>query len=166
MHWGNNEASDEEIYKYLELACAKSIVDKKTEGLDYLVSQNGKNLSGGEKQRLSITRTLLKKPQILILDDSTSALDYLTEYNLRQNLKQLDYKLGVLTDVYIKHNHIVKDDEMNNIQKRRFHNKCTLESKKYYMLEVRNINKNIWRLSYILDWSTRFIKDVYLMIFK
>lgn len=92
MHWGNNEASDEEIYKYLELACAKSIVDKKVEGLDYQVTQNGKNLSGGEKQRLSITRTLLKKPQILILDDSTSALDYLTEYNLRQNLKQLDYK--------------------------------------------------------------------------
>ena len=92
MHWGNNKASDEEIYKYLELACAKSIVDKKVEGLDYQITQNGKNLSGGEKQRLSITRTLLKKPQILILDDSTSALDYLTEYNLRQNLKQLDYK--------------------------------------------------------------------------
>lgn len=92
MKWGNNEASDEEIYNYLELACAKSIVDKKTEGLNYQVSQNGKNLSGGEKQRLSITRTLLKKPQILILDDSTSALDYLTEYQLRQNLKQLDYK--------------------------------------------------------------------------
>ncbi len=92
MHWGNNETSDEEIYKYLELACAKSIVDKKVEGLDYQISQNGKNLSGGEKQRLSITRTLLKKPQILILDDSTSALDYLTEYNLRQNIKQLDYK--------------------------------------------------------------------------
>ena len=86
MHWGHNKASDEEIYKYLELACAKSIVDKKVEGLDYQITQNGKNLSGGEKQRLSITRTLLKKPQILILDDSTSALDYLTEYNLRQNL--------------------------------------------------------------------------------
>lgn len=92
MKWGNENASDEEIYKYLNLACAKTIVDKKTEGLDYQITQNGKNLSGGEKQRLSITRTLLKKPKILILDDSTSALDYLTEYTLRQNLKTLDYK--------------------------------------------------------------------------
>lgn len=92
MKWGNENASDEEIYKYLNLACAKTIVDKKTEGLDYPITQNGKNLSGGEKQRLSITRTLLKKPKILILDDSTSALDYLTEYTLRQNLKTLDYK--------------------------------------------------------------------------
>ena len=92
MKWGNENASDEEIYKYLDLACAKTIVDKKTEGLDYQITQNGKNLSGGEKQRLSITRTLLKKPKILILDDSTSALDYLTEYTLRQNLKTLDYK--------------------------------------------------------------------------
>lgn len=92
MKWGNDTANDEEINKYLSIACAKTIVDKKTEGLDYQVSQNGKNLSGGEKQRLSITRTLLKKPKILILDDSTSALDYLTEYTLRQNLKTLDYK--------------------------------------------------------------------------
>lgn len=92
MKWGNENASDEEIYKYLDLACAKTIVDKKNEGLDYQITQNGKNLSGGEKQRLSITRTLLKKPKILILDDSTSALDYLTEYTLRQNLKTLDYK--------------------------------------------------------------------------
>ncbi len=92
MKWGNENASDEEIYKYLDLACAKTIVDKKIEGLDYQITQNGKNLSGGEKQRLSITRTLLKKPKILILDDSTSALDYLTEYTLRQNLKTLDYK--------------------------------------------------------------------------
>ena len=96
MKWGNDNASDEEINKYLSIACAKTIVDKKTEGLDYQVSQNGKNLSGGEKQRLSITRTLLKKPKILILDDSTSALDYLTEYTLRQNLKTLDYKPIVL----------------------------------------------------------------------
>ncbi len=90
--WGNNDASDDEINQALILACAKNIVDKKEKGLDELITQNGKNLSGGEKQRLSIARTLLKRPKIIIFDDSSSALDYLTEYTLRQNLKTLDYK--------------------------------------------------------------------------
>ncbi len=92
LKWGNLDATDEEIYEVLNLACAKTIVDKKENGLDELITQNGKNLSGGEKQRLSIARTLLKKPEIIIFDDSASALDYLTEYNLRQNLKTLNYQ--------------------------------------------------------------------------
>ncbi len=92
MQFGKSDATDEEIYEALELAMARKVVDKKENGLDSEITQSGKNLSGGEKQRLSIARTLLKKPRILILDDSSSALDYLTERSLRNNLKGLDYK--------------------------------------------------------------------------
>ncbi len=92
MQFGKSDATDAEINEALELAMAKTVVDKKENGLDSEITQSGKNLSGGEKQRLSIARTLLKKPRILILDDSSSALDYLTERSLRNNLKGLDYK--------------------------------------------------------------------------
>ena len=89
--WGNKNAKDEEMIDALNLAMAKEFVLNKEKGLDSEVSQDGKNFSGGQRQRLTIARALLKKAPILILDDSTSALDYKTEASFRQNLKKLSY---------------------------------------------------------------------------
>ena len=91
LQWGDPFASDEEIWKMLEIAQAKEIVEKKTDGLDEIVEQGGRNLSGGQKQRLAIARTLLMKPKILILDDSSSALDYATDAALRNAIRQLEH---------------------------------------------------------------------------
>ena len=90
LAWGNENASDEEMMNALELAQAKDFILEKN-GLDTDVSQNGNNFSGGQKQRLTIARALVKKPEILILDDSASALDYATEAKLRQATASLDY---------------------------------------------------------------------------
>ncbi|MBO5377450.1 MAG: ABC transporter ATP-binding protein [Ruminiclostridium sp.] len=90
MKWGNENATDEEIFKALELAQAKEIVEKKDGGLDHMIEQGGKNLSGGQRQRFTIARALVKKPEILILDDSASALDYATDAALRKSLKTLE----------------------------------------------------------------------------
>jgi ABC-type multidrug transport system fused ATPase/permease subunit len=84
IKWGRKDATDEEIYRALETAQAKEIVLGKDKGLDHMVAQGGKNFSGGQKQRLTIARALVKNPDILILDDSASALDYLTDKNLRE----------------------------------------------------------------------------------
>lgn len=89
--WGNETASDEELNEALKLSEAFEIVDKKERKLDSVVEQNGRNFSGGQKQRLTIARALVRKPEVLILDDSASALDYKTESNLRSNLKNLGY---------------------------------------------------------------------------
>lgn len=89
MKWGKENATDEEIYKALEIAQAKEVVDGKEGGLDYVIEQGGKNLSGGQRQRLTIARALVKKPEILILDDSASALDFATDARLRKALKEL-----------------------------------------------------------------------------
>lgn len=86
--WGNENASDEELYRALSIAQAKEFVDQKG-GLEFLIEQEGRNLSGGQRQRLTIARALVKAPEILILDDSSSALDYETEKNLRAALKTL-----------------------------------------------------------------------------
>lgn len=91
LQWGDPFASDEEIWKMLEIAQAKEIVEKKTDGLDEIVEQGGRNLSGGQKQRLAIARTLLMKPKILILDDSSSALDYATDAALRNAIRKLEH---------------------------------------------------------------------------
>lgn len=91
IQWGKNEACDEEIYCALKAAQAADVVKSKSNGLDELVHQGGKNFSGGQRQRLTIARALVKKPQILILDDSASALDYATDAKLRKSLKELDY---------------------------------------------------------------------------
>lgn len=93
LRWGNENATDEELTRALALAQATDVVEKKG-GLNAFVEQNGRNLSGGQRQRLSIARALVKNPEILILDDSASALDYATDAALRAALKGLD---GVTT---------------------------------------------------------------------
>jgi ATP-binding cassette subfamily B protein len=84
---GNKEATDEEIIEALEIAQIKDFIDQNEQGLDYTIDQGGKNVSGGQKQRLSIARALVKRPKIYIFDDSFSALDYKTDKQLRANLK-------------------------------------------------------------------------------
>lgn len=91
LQWGKTCATDGEIEKALETAQALEVVKGKESGLDELVEQGGKNFSGGQRQRLTIARALVKKSEILILDDSASALDYATDAKLRQSLKKLDY---------------------------------------------------------------------------
>ena len=88
---GNENAEDNDLWSALELASAKDFVEEKNAKLDEIVLQNGKNFSGGQRQRLTIARALVRKPKILILDDSASALDYATEAKLRQNIIGLDY---------------------------------------------------------------------------
>lgn len=89
--FGDENATDEDLWKALELAMAKDFVSEKPDGLDEEVLQNGTNFSGGQRQRLTIARALTRKPKILILDDSASALDYATEAALRKNISSLDY---------------------------------------------------------------------------
>jgi len=87
LRWGDKDASDEEIAKACRLACADEFISQFPEGYDTYVEQGGANLSGGQKQRLCIARALLKKPKILILDDSTSAVDTKTDAKIRKALK-------------------------------------------------------------------------------
>ncbi len=87
--WGNQDATDEELYEALKIAQAYEIVEKKEGGLSAGVSQNGKNFSGGQRQRLTIARALVRKPRILILDDAASALDYATDAALRHAIAEM-----------------------------------------------------------------------------
>ena len=91
LKWGNENATDEEIMTAVNYACAADVINSKPDGLDEMVEQGGKNFSGGQRQRLTIARALVRKPEILILDDSASALDYATDARLRNNLRLLDY---------------------------------------------------------------------------
>lgn len=95
LRWGNEEATDEELWQALRIAQAEEVVNKKDGKLDAMISQGGKNLSGGQRQRLTIARALVRKPEILILDDSTSALDYATDAKLRKALREMEEKTTV-----------------------------------------------------------------------
>ena len=88
LKWGNENADDRELLRACEIACADEFIYKMPEGLDTDLGQGGVNVSGGQKQRLCIARALLKKPRILILDDSTSAVDTATEQKIRKGLNQ------------------------------------------------------------------------------
>ena len=92
LKWGNDSATDEDIAQALEIAQGTEVVAKKDGGLDAMITQGGKNLSGGQRQRLTIARALVRKPEILILDDSTSALDYATDAKLRKALQEMENK--------------------------------------------------------------------------
>ncbi len=95
IRWGKENATDEEIRKALQAAQALDFVEEKEGKLDFEVAQGGKNLSGGQKQRLTIARALVMQPEILILDDSASALDYATDAALRKSIKELDPEMTV-----------------------------------------------------------------------
>ena len=88
LQWGKEDATDEECWQALETAQCKDFVENLSDGLDTQVYEGGKNFSGGQKQRLTIARALIHKPDVLILDDSLSALDYQTDLNLRTALQQ------------------------------------------------------------------------------
>lgn len=90
MKWGKKDATDDEMIEALKLAQIYDIIMDKG-GLDFEIEQNGANLSGGQKQRISVARALIRKPEILILDDSSSALDFATEARLREKIYSLSY---------------------------------------------------------------------------
>lgn len=95
LKWGNPNADDASLWRALEIAQAKEVVANKPGQLDYVLEQGGKNLSGGQRQRLTIARALVKQPDILVLDDSASALDFKTDANLRKALRTLSGKITI-----------------------------------------------------------------------
>ncbi|MFC4710131.1 ABC transporter ATP-binding protein [Enterococcus eurekensis] len=97
IQWGKAEASDAEIWEALKIAQGAEFVEKLPAQLDTLIVENGKNFSGGQIQRLAIARAIVAKPKILVLDDSLSALDYQTDFLLRQALKQLSMTLILIS---------------------------------------------------------------------
>ena len=88
MRWGKEDATDEEIWHALDVAQARDFIEAKGEGLDLMIDQGGHNLSGGQRQRLTIARALVRDPQILIMDDSASALDFATDARLRRAIRE------------------------------------------------------------------------------
>ena len=98
LQWGKADATDEGCFQALETAQCREFVEKLPEGLDTMVMENGKNFSGGQRQRLTIARALIRKPHLLILDDSLSALDYQTDLDLRQALaRDLDSAMIIIS---------------------------------------------------------------------
>ncbi|MDE6739303.1 MAG: ABC transporter ATP-binding protein/permease, partial [Lachnospiraceae bacterium] len=93
--WGKQDATEEELWQAVETAQAKEFVEQKEGKLDAPVAQSGRNLSGGQRQRLTIARALVGRPDILILDDSASALDYATDAALRQSIRNMEGDMTV-----------------------------------------------------------------------
>ena len=89
LRWGKEDATEQEMYEALDISQAREFVDTKQGGLEFQIEQGGRNLSGGQKQRMTIARALVRKPEILILDDSTSALDFATDAALRKSIKEM-----------------------------------------------------------------------------
>lgn len=113
--WGNPNADDEMLWEVCRMACAEEFLERMPMGLDTDLGQGGVNLSGGQKQRLCIARTLLKKPKVLIFDDSTSAVDTATEQEIRTVLSRLDHVTKIiiaqrLTSVIHTDQIVVMDD--------------------------------------------------------
>jgi len=98
MKWGNENATDEEIIQALKHAQAWEFVSQYDDGLDHIVEQGGDNFSGGQKQRLSIARALMKSPKVIVLDDSTSAVDMTTDAKIQRAFKE---DLGDVTTIII-----------------------------------------------------------------
>ncbi len=92
LQWGKKEATEEEMFRALKIAQVEEIIEKKENGLDSQVEQGGRNFSGGQRQRLTIARALVRQPEILILDDSSSALDFVTDAALRKAVGALEPK--------------------------------------------------------------------------
>ena len=88
LRWGDKNATDEEVKRAAKLACADEFIERFPDGYNTYIEQGGTNVSGGQRQRLCIARALLKKPKILILDDSTSAVDTATDANIRRAFRE------------------------------------------------------------------------------
>ncbi len=93
--WGNPDATKEDVVKAIEISQSEDVISAKKDGLDEMIEHGGRNLSGGQKQRLTIARAIVRNPDILILDDSSSALDYATDAKLRQAIHSLDKNMTV-----------------------------------------------------------------------
>lgn len=96
IRWGKDDATDEEIIEACRIAGAKYFIEGFKEGYDSIVGQDGSNLSGGQKQRIAIARAVIKRPELLILDDSTSALDTDTEFRIRKSLKEYSKEMTTI----------------------------------------------------------------------
>ena len=96
LRWGKENATDEELYEALRAAQALEVVEGKPKGLDDPVETGGRNFSGGQRQRLTIARALVRRPELLILDDSASALDFATDAALRRALRELPFADEIL----------------------------------------------------------------------